>query len=119
MNRIFQFLLAAATVVLLTAAVGFKTVKIQTTAVCGMCKDRIEGVLGEVEGVESARLDLVTKKVKIKYDDALQSEASLRAIISQIGYGADDVPGDQAAHDALPGCCQAGGTECGPGEHEG
>ena len=119
MTRLTHLLLAAATVILLTAAAGLQTVKIQTTAVCGMCKDRIEGVLSAVEGVKSARLDLTTKKVKIKYDDALQSESSLRAIIAQIGYGADEVPADQAAHEALPGCCQAGGTACAPGAHEG
>ena len=108
---------AALALVVLTAAAGLQTVKIQTTAVCGMCKDRIESVLAEVEGVESARLDLTTKKVKIKYDDALQSEASLRAIISRIGYGADDVPADDEAHAALPGCCRAGGKACAPAEH--
>lgn len=112
MNRASAFFLAVVSTLLLTAAVGLKTVKIQTTAVCGMCKDRIERVLGEVDGVESARLDLTTKKVKIKYDDALQSEASLRSIISRIGYGADDVAADAEAHAALPGCCQVGGTEC-------
>ncbi len=86
---------------------GVETVKIQTTAVCGMCKDRIESVLGSVEGVESARLDLTTKIVKIKYDDTKQSEASLRALITKIGYGADDLTADPAAFEALPGCCKS------------
>jgi len=60
--------------------VGFQTIKIQTSAVCGMCKDRIEGTLNAIEGVEEARLDLTTKKVKVKFDDSKQSEASLKAI---------------------------------------
>ena len=86
---------------------GLKTVKIQTSAVCGMCKDRIESTLTQVAGVEDVRLDLTTKKVKIKYDDALQSEASLRAIIAKIGYAADDVPADAEGYAALPGCCKS------------
>lgn len=114
--RLRQFALAAATLLLISAAAGLKTVKIQTTAVCGMCKDRIEATLGEVEGVASARLDLTTKKVKIRYDEELQSEASLRSIITRIGYGADELPADDEAHAALPGCCKVGGKVCTPGE---
>lgn len=87
--------------------VGFQTIKIQTSAVCGMCKDRIEGTLNAIDGVEEARLDLTTKKVKIKFDDSKQSEASLKAIITKIGYAADDLPADETAFNALPGCCKS------------
>ncbi len=83
-----------------------QTVKIQTTAICEMCKERIESSLGELDGVLDVRLDLTTKKVKIKFDDSKQSTASLRAAIANIGYAADDVLADRAAFEALPGCCQ-------------
>ena len=106
--------------------VGYQTVKIQTSAVCSMCKDRIEGTLNAIEGVEEARLDLTTKKVKVKFDDSKQSEASLKAIITKIGYAADDLPADEAAFNSLPGCCKsaeackasraAGATEAVEGE---
>ncbi|MFK8057903.1 MAG: cation transporter [Saprospiraceae bacterium] len=87
--------------------VGFQTIKIQTSAVCGMCKDRIEGTLNAIEGVEEARLDLTTKKVKVKFDDSKQSEASIKAIITKIGYAADDLPADMEAFNGLPGCCKS------------
>ncbi len=87
--------------------VGLQTIKIQTSAVCGMCKDRIEGTLNALEGVEEARLDLTTKKVKVKFDDSKQSEASLKAIITKIGYAADDLPANKEAFNALPGCCKS------------
>ena len=87
--------------------VGFQTIKIQTSAVCGMCKDRIEGTLNAIEGVEEARLDLTTKKVKVKFDDSKQSEASLKAIITKIGYAADELPADEEAFNGLPGCCKS------------
>ncbi len=87
--------------------VGFKTIKIQTSAVCGMCKDRIEGTLGALDGVEEARLDLTTKKVKVKYDDSKQSEASLKAVLTKIGYAADELSAEEAAFNALPGCCKS------------
>lgn len=94
---------------------GDKTVKIQTNAVCGMCKDRIESTIGAMDGVQSVRLDLTTKKVKIKYDDAEQSEASLRLAITKIGYAAGELAPDAEAQEALPACCKVkvdGGTGC-------
>ena len=101
-----------------SAALGDKTIKIQTNAVCGMCKDRIESTLGALEGVESVRLDLTTKKVKIKFDDAKQSEASLRLAITKLGYAAEALAPDAEAQKALPACCKSddgGGMGC----HEG
>jgi len=107
-RRIFASAFAICAIALFSAfTLGLQTIKIQTTAVCGMCKDRIETVLGQAEGVEEARLDLTTKKVKIKYDDTKQSEASLKAIIAKTGYGADDVTADAEAFEALPGCCKS------------
>ena len=110
-------LLSTFTLALLLSAfaVGDKTVKIQTNAVCGMCKDRIESTIGALDGVQSVRLDLTTKKVKIKYDEAKQSAASLRLAITKIGYAAADVSADTEAQAALPACCKAeadGGTGC-------
>ena len=100
-------LLALCAAVLMAFTVGLKTVKIQTSAVCGMCKDRIESTLNALPGVDDARLDLTTKKVRIKYDDAQQSEASLRMAISKIGYAADAIEADTEAVAALPGCCKS------------
>jgi Copper chaperone len=88
-------------------SLGNKTIKIQTSAVCEMCKDLIESSLGALEGVNFVELDLTTKKVKIKYDDSVQSEASLRLALSKIGYSADEVPADKAAFEELPGCCKS------------
>jgi len=119
MPQLLKLSFAAAAITLLSAfTLGTQTVKIQTTAVCGMCKDRIESVLGAAEGVESVRLDLTTKKVKIKFDDAKQSVASLRMLISSIGYAADDVDANLEAYDELPGCCQ-GATSCSADEKGG
>ena len=106
-NSISLGLLSLAFIALTAFTFGFDTVKIQTTAVCGMCKDRIESTLSAIDGIESARLDMTTKIVKVKFDTEKQSEASIKAIISKIGYGAGDVEADTAAFDSLPGCCKS------------
>lgn len=83
-------------------------VKIQTSAICGMCKDRIEHELAYTKGVKYAELDPDTKVVKIEYKTNKTNPEKLRKVISNIGYDADDVPANKEAHDQLPACCQKG-----------
>ena len=88
---------------------------IKTSAQCGMCKKTIEAALADVAGIESAVLDVTSRKVKVRYDAKKTSVAEIREVISRTGYDADDVMANQQAHDALPACCQKGG-EAMPGE---
>lgn len=89
-----------------------KKVTIQTNAVCGMCQFTIEGALAKVDGVESAELDLVTKKIKIKYDAKVIDVTTLRQAIAAVGYDADDVPARPRAREALADCCKGDGKAC-------
>ena len=91
---------------------NIKKVTIKTSAVCEMCKVRIEKVLNGLEGVEDAELDLVTKNVKIKYDEDVIQVTQLKQAITMAGYGADDLPARPKAVDALPNCCKPDST-CG------
>ncbi len=86
----------------------FETVEIQTSAICGMCKDRIEGDLAFERGVRKVELDSETKIVSIEFRKKSNSKEKLKKAITKIGYDADDMPADQKAHDRLPACCQKG-----------
>lgn len=90
-------------------------ITILTNARCEMCQNAIERTLFALDGVKKVRLDLVTKEVKIKYDDAVVTDAQLRQAIAAIGYDADDVPARPKAQEALADCCKpnktAGGTD--------
>ena len=83
-----------------------KKVVIQTNAICAMCKTNIETALSTLEGVVKAELDLVTKKVKIKYDEDIIDVATLRQAIANTGYTADEVPARPKAREALAFCCR-------------
>ncbi len=50
-----------------------KKIQIKTSAVCGMCKDRIEEYMAYEKGVKEAELDLETKVLTIKYKTKNQS----------------------------------------------
>ena len=85
-----------------------KEVKIKTSAVCGMCKARIERSLAFEKGVKEATLDVDTKVVTIKYNAAKTDVAKLKANITKTGYDADEVVADPKGYAKLPGCCKKG-----------
>ncbi len=87
---------------------NYEEVQIKTSAVCGMCEERIEGNIAYEKGVKKVELDNETKIVTIGFDPRKNTADNLRTAISKLGYDADDVPADQEAHDKLPKCCQKG-----------
>ncbi len=88
-----------------------KTIQIQTSAICGMCKDRIEDKLNYTKGIVFAELDLETKIVEVKFKTKYLTATQVRLIITSLGYDADDAKKNQEAYENLPGCCQKEG-EC-------
>lgn len=85
-----------------------KEIKIQTSAVCGDCEERIESNMAFEKGVKSVELDDETKIVTIVYKTAKTDPDKLRKAISEIGYDADDVEADPKAYAKLPACCKKG-----------
>lgn len=88
-----------------------KEVKIKTSAVCGMCKARIERNLAFEKGVKEATLDVKSKVVTIRYNPNKTDVAKLKANISKTGYDAEEVPADEAGYAKLPNCCKKGGID--------
>ena len=87
---------------------NYEEVQIKTSAVCGMCEERIEGNIAYEKGVKKVELDNETKIVTIGFDPRKTSADDLRTAITKLGYDADDMPADKEAHDKLPKCCQKG-----------
>lgn len=86
-----------------------KTVKIKTSAICEMCKERIEDELNYTKGVVFAELDLETKVVTVKFKTKHLNGEIIKGIISKVGYNAGEVPRDPKAFEALPKCCKTEG----------
>lgn len=82
------------------------TLRVKTSAVCDMCKDRIETALAFEKGVKSATLDTADKIATIIYNPAKTSPDQLRKAISMVGYDADAIPADPKAYARLPACCK-------------
>lgn len=99
-----------ATLLLITSALTMagddKEVKIKTSAVCGMCKERIERNLSFEKGVKEATLDVKSKIVTIKYNSKKTDVTKLKANITKTGYDADELVADEAGYAKLPTCCK-------------
>jgi periplasmic mercuric ion binding protein len=88
------------------AAEKTSDLKIKSSVVCGMCKDRVEGGLAYEKGVKDVTVDLKTKEVTVKYNPAKTTPEDIRTALSKLGYDADDVKADAKAYKKLPACCK-------------
>jgi len=83
-----------------------ETITIKTSAVCSMCKERIESQMAFEKGVKSVSLDVKSKVLTVTYKTSKTNPDKLKAAVTKIGYDADDLPADAKAYEKLPACCK-------------
>jgi copper chaperone CopZ len=89
-----------------TKSVEPAEVQIKTSAVCGMCKSKIERDLSYEKGVISSNLEVQTQIVTVKYNPKKTNPEKIRKAISKTGYDADGVPANPKAYEKLDACCK-------------
>ena len=89
-----------------TKAKGAEQVQFKTSAVCDMCKARLEKSLAYEKGVQAAHLDVPSKVLTVTYNPAKTSPEVLRTAVLKTGYDADQATADARAYDRLPDCCK-------------
>ncbi len=85
---------------------GMETITIQTSAVCDMCKERIEKEMAFTKGVTAAALDVESAVLTVSYREGKTSPDAIREALNALGYDADDRRAPQEAYDKLHHCCQ-------------
>ncbi len=98
-------------VLLMISACGYSQkntteIKIVTSAICGQCKDRIEGAFAYETGIKSAKLDLTTKILTVVYHPDKTDDKKIRTILNNLGYDADNTKANPTAYSKLPACCK-------------
>ena len=96
----------AKTTTKVVGSTGIETIKFKTSAVCDMCKARLEKSLTSEKGVQSAILDVPSKVLTVSYRPAKTTPAALRAAVQKTGYDADDLTAEAKAYNRLPECCK-------------
>lgn len=84
------------------------TIKIKTSAVCEICKEKIEKALAYEKGVKFSDLDLTSKVVTVIFKPEKTNPEKIRKAITMAGYDADFVPADSKAYKELSPCCKKG-----------
>jgi mercuric ion binding protein len=87
-------------------AAGTEQFQIKTSAVCDMCKARLEKSLAYEKGVQAAHLDVPSKVLTVSYRPDKTSPAALRTAVQRTGYDADEQLAEARAYDRLPDCCK-------------
>ena len=85
-----------------------QTVTFQTSAQCGMCKERIEKEMNFAPGVQYAELNMDDMSLTIKFKSKKTTADDLRKWVAAIGYTADGVKPKEEDVKKLPLCCQPG-----------
>ncbi|RSK33853.1 heavy-metal-associated domain-containing protein [Hymenobacter metallilatus] len=83
-----------------------ETLQLKTSAVCEMCKARLEKALAYEKGVQSATLDVSSQQLTVTYRPDKTTPTALRSAVQKTGYDADDQLADARAYDRLPDCCK-------------
>jgi copper chaperone CopZ len=84
-----------------------QTVKIKTSAICEMCKERIEKNLALTKGVEKSDLNLGDQSnITVVYNPDKIDVAKIKQVIAETGYDADDVKAIKKSYEKLPNCCK-------------
>ncbi|MBK9509964.1 MAG: heavy-metal-associated domain-containing protein [Cytophagaceae bacterium] len=84
-------------------------VKIKTSAICEMCKERIEKQLAFTKGVTESNLDLKDKVITISYNAKKTDVTKLKKAINDAGYDADETAANEKSYEKLPSCCKKDG----------
>ncbi len=85
---------------------GTATAQFKTSAVCDMCKARIEKSMAYEKGVQSAVLDVPSKVLTVTYRADKTTPDALRTAVQKTGYDADALTADTRAYNRLPDCCK-------------
>ncbi|PWK17181.1 copper chaperone CopZ [Arcicella aurantiaca] len=83
-----------------------QTVKIKTSAVCGMCQDKIENAFKTIKGVEKVALDLESNILTIDFDNKKVSVSELKSTLTKLGYDANELKATKEGFEKLPHCCK-------------
>ena len=73
---------------------------------CGMCEDRIEDTIEDLDGVKKVEWDQATKTAKVWYDAALVNQDQMEKAAADAGHETEKFQSPEAVYNALPMCCK-------------
>lgn len=85
---------------------GNKTEKTKVYGNCGMCKNRIENAVSDLNGVEKANWDKETKMLEVTYNTEKTDIKKIQKAISEVGHDTELYSAKDEVYVELPACCK-------------
>jgi len=82
-----------------------ETIKLNSI-VCNQCVDRLNKVIGSIDGVSNIDISLAEKQAVVTFDESKTSLEKIENAITSAGYNANDKLANKDAFDNLPECCK-------------
>jgi copper chaperone CopZ len=73
---------------------------------CEMCKSKIEKAAKSVNGVKSAKWNMVTGKMNVKYNKDKTTIDIIQQSIAEVGYDTEEYVAKDEDYDNLHYCCK-------------
>ncbi len=73
---------------------------------CNHCKERIEKLVRELPGVQSAQWDRTSKLLTVTYDPEHVSRAQIQEKLAAGGHDTEEYTAPDEAYGKLPKCCR-------------
>ncbi len=83
-----------------------KTEKIKVFGSCGMCENRIEKTVSDIEGVTSADWNKETKMLEVSFDSEKVKIEDIHKTVAKVGHDTEKEKASDEVYNALAGCCQ-------------
>ena len=78
----------------------------QVSGNCDMCKTKIEKAATGVEGVKTARWNVVNGKMKVKFNPEITNTEKIQQMIASIGYDTEKYKSTDDVYNNLHHCCK-------------
>ncbi len=85
---------------------NLKTVTINVSGNCGMCKSRIERTALATGAITSAEWDSDSQGLTVDYDASKMTVRDIEAAIAKVGHDTENVKADDDTYKSLPPCCK-------------
>lgn len=73
---------------------------------CEMCKSKIEKAANSIEGVKSAKWNMVSQKMTIKYNTYKTTVSLIQESIANVGYDTGTYKAKDETYNNLHHCCK-------------
>ena len=84
----------------------WEKVNFQVSGNCDMCKTKIEKSATGVEGVKTAKWNVVSGKMKVKFNPAITNTEKIQQAIAVIGYDTEKYKSTDENYNKLHHCCK-------------